>query len=371
MRIGKRKILFALILLFASNLFIVQPAQALNVTFSQTFTAGVNPSSGIVSAWETFRSQLTGSYNSFTWSSSNGASITVSDATKIQSLANALRLGSPTNQVIGANTWYVGTGCGSTPGYSTAVEFSNQGTCSCASGYNLRPLISNSNWGGSNGTTCGAATQTITLTFFDSAPDTTAPTITSSSNFNADENQTSIGTATANESVSWSKVGGVDSLTVTINVSTGLISFSLAPNYELPTDFGANNVYEVTIRATDTAGNITNQSITITVKDVLDTSSFNSFAVASVPTYRTVVQISANITVPSKVTFKVNNVRIPGCIGVRTIGSSPNIVATCNWKPSRRGPMVVTAHATPIAGGITSSSASLANILVQPRTGAR
>jgi hypothetical protein len=75
--------------------------------------------------------------------------------------------------------------------------------------------------------------------------------------------------------------------------------------------------------------------------------------------------------VSAKVLFKVNNVRIPGCINVRTYGTSPNIVAVCNWKPSRRGPLTLTATATPTGGGISGSSATPLKVFVTNRTGTR
>jgi hypothetical protein len=298
----------------------------------------------------------------------------VSDATKIQTIANALRTGTSASVTIGASTWYIGVGCGGTAGYSTAVEFSNQGTCSCANGYNLRPLINNSNWGGSNGTTCGAGTQTITITFFDSAPDTTPPTISSANAFNAAENQTSIGTATANESVTWTKVGGVDSLTITINLNTGVIVFNSSPNYEVPMDVGTNNVYNITIRATDLAGNTTDQAISITVTDVLDTSSFNSLALAggvSTVTYRAPIQINASVTVASKITFKASNVVIPGCKSISATGSGSTFTVSCSWKPSKRGGLALTATSTPNNVSISGATAAPINVTVVNRVGPR
>lgn len=100
---------------------------------------------------------------------------------------------------------------------------------------------------------------------------------------------------------------------------------------------------------------------------------FNSFATAgNVKTaiYRSPITLTANLDTASKVTFKSNGIRIPGCIGVRTTGTSPNIVATCNWRPTGRGQLVLTAAAIPIAGGGTSVSGSL-RISVTGRTGTR
>jgi hypothetical protein len=134
-------------------------------TFSQLFTQGVAPTSTMETAWNTFRASLTGTYTTFRFFSNLNAGITVTDAVKVQTLANSLRTATVTNQTIGANTWFVGTGCGTPKIGGVAVEFSNVGSCTGGSTYSLRPMINNNNWGGVNGTTVNAPTQTITLTF--------------------------------------------------------------------------------------------------------------------------------------------------------------------------------------------------------------
>ena len=134
-------------------------------TFSQLFTNGAPPTIAMETAWNAFRGLLTGTYTTFRFFSNLNAGITVTDAVKVQTLANALRTATPTSQTIGANTWYVGTGCGTPKIGGVAVEFSNVGSCTASSTYSLRPMINNLNWGGVNGTTVNAPTQTITLTF--------------------------------------------------------------------------------------------------------------------------------------------------------------------------------------------------------------
>lgn len=149
----------------------ITPSGTVGVTFSQTFTSGVSPGTTIENDWTTFRQSLTGSYTKFVWSSSNGSSITVTDVSKVQDIANALRTGTTgTNfsTVIGANTWRVAQNCSTTtPTPANAIEFTNDGLCSCggAGKYTIRPFIRNSNWGGTNQSTCGAPSQTITITF--------------------------------------------------------------------------------------------------------------------------------------------------------------------------------------------------------------
>ena len=201
--------------------------------------------------------------------------------------------------------------------------------------------------------------------------DVTAPTITSSASYSAQENQTSVGTATANESVTWSKVSGVDSATVSIVSATGVITFNAAPNFEAPTDVGTNNVYNLTIRATDLFGNTTDQSIAITVTDVVDTSSFSTFALtgsATTAIYRTAITITADVTVASKITFWVNGKVIPGCKNRTAVGSGSSYISNCSWRPSLRGDLRITALATPVSGSITASSPNPISVRVTNRT---
>ncbi len=142
------------------------PIPESGVTFSQAFTGATAPSSAIETAWNTFRSQLTGTtYTQFVWSSTNGNSITVSDPTLVQTLANGLRTATITSVTINSVSWRVGTGCGTPKIGGVAVEFSNIASCNAGSTYALRPMINNANWGGTNQSTVGAPSQTITLTF--------------------------------------------------------------------------------------------------------------------------------------------------------------------------------------------------------------
>jgi hypothetical protein len=218
---------------------------------------------------------------------------------------------------------------------------------------------------------------TITLT---STPDTTPPTFTSSSSFSAAENIATSATAATirvSESATVTISSGADAARFNISRSetnTAIIKFNASPDFEAPADVGGNNVYEITLTATDSAANAGTQAITITVTDVVDTSGFNSLALAgsaTTATYRTVIVITANITVASKVTFRVNGKILPGCKNKSTTGSSPNIVATCTWKPSIRGNVSLTAAATPTGAGISSSTSTPVSIMVDRRTGSR
>lgn len=86
--------------------------------------------------------------------------------------------------------------------------------------------------------------------------DTTAPTITSTNAYTAQEGTAFSGTGAANETVTWTK-GGTDTSLVTLNASTGA--------WSVPAQVYATKPSVVfTLTATDTAGNATTQTITLT-----------------------------------------------------------------------------------------------------------
>jgi hypothetical protein len=212
------------------------------------------------------------------------------------------------------------------------------------------------------------------------APDTTAPTFTSSSSFSAAENianSANAATVKVSESATVTISAGADASLFNIITSdsiTAFIRFKAPPDFEAPSDVGANNVYELTLNAVDAASNAGTQSITITVTDVVDTSSFNSLALAgsaTTATYRTAVVVTASITVASRVTFRVNGKVLPGCKNKAAAGSGSTFLVTCNWRPSNRGVVALTATATPTGAGISSATANALSIRVGNRIGSR
>jgi hypothetical protein len=211
-------------------------------------------------------------------------------------------------------------------------------------------------------------------------PDSTAPTFTSSASFSAAENIATSATAATirvSESATVTISAGADAARFNITRSetnTAIIKFNLSPNFEAPTDVGANNVYEITLTATDAAANAGTQSITITVTDVVETSAFNSLALpgnATTASYRTSIQITANVTVSARVTFRVNGKVLPGCKNRLANGSGSSFSVTCSWRPSNRGQVSLTAAATPTGAGISSATATPVSVLVGNRVGAR
>ena len=125
------------------------------------------------------------------------------------------------------------------------------------------------------------ATNTVTISSTGGPADTTAPTITSGNAFNVAENAAFSQQLTANETVTWAKVGGADQALFTLT-SGGLLTMT-AKDFEAPADADANNSYVVQVLATDAAGNQSlPQTITVSVTNVADTApQFTSSPVAS------------------------------------------------------------------------------------------
>jgi len=86
------------------------------------------------------------------------------------------------------------------------------------------------------------------------------------------ENSTAVTTVRATDpdtaaGLTFSIAGGADAAKFSINPTTGALSFVTAPDFEVPTDAGANNVYDVTVRVSD--GVLTDtQDIAVTVTNV-------------------------------------------------------------------------------------------------------
>ncbi len=122
---------------------------------------------------------------------------------------------------------------------------------------------------GNGGTTLQDLTVTIT------AVNDNAPVFTSSATPSVAENTTAVTTVTATDAdlpaqtVTFSITGGADAGKFSIT-SGGVLTFVTAPNFEIPTDVGGDNVYDIQVTATDNGtGNLTDvQTIAVTVTDI-------------------------------------------------------------------------------------------------------
>lgn len=198
-------------------------------------------------------------------------------------------------------------------------------------------------------------------------PDNTAPTITSSASFSAAENQTSVTTLSANETSTWTLRPSSDSATVNLNSSTGNLAFKTSPNYEIPTDSNTDNIYQITVRATDTAGNYADLALSVTVTNV-DENTYATISFSSPPQKGISTVVTTSLNVAGTVSMSVGGKRIPGCSTKVSSGSPPQV--TCNWKPAVAGVLTLAVRVTPTDQNYLSSVKSH-SVSVAPRTGRR
>ena len=94
-----------------------------------------------------------------------------------------------------------------------------------------------------------------------------------SSTISINENTTAIHKFTADENVRWSLVIGEedDSSQLRIDTLNGELRFAFAPDFENAIDLNRDNEYIVKVRATDSTGNISDQTLSISIEDVDDT----------------------------------------------------------------------------------------------------
>ena len=113
-----------------------------------------------------------------------------------------------------------------------------------------------------------------TLTIVDNDAANVAPSFTSSTTFNPEENQTTVGTVAALDDdmddaiTDYALSGGADQALFAIDGTNGALMFLTAPDYEAPQDADTDNAYLVEVRATSGTGDrelTATRTITVTV----------------------------------------------------------------------------------------------------------
>ena len=132
----------------------------------------------------------------------------------------------------------------------------------------------------------------INITPVNDPPDITSDGGGATANVNVAENTTAVtdvdATDAEGDGITYGLGGGVDDGFFSINTSTGVLSFTAAPDFENALDNDSNNVYEVIVTAND-GTDTTTQAISVTVDNVND----NTTAVT------TVVATDADGTTPT------------------------------------------------------------------------
>ena len=121
-----------------------------------------------------------------------------------------------------------------------------------------------------------AATQTITVTVTN--VNDNSPRFTSPARFTINEAMDEaipaainvVATDADGSTVTYSLSGGADLAQFGIDATSGALTFNTPPDFETPIDADADNIYEVTVTATDTVNPVATQSITVTIANMDD-----------------------------------------------------------------------------------------------------
>ena len=106
--------------------------------------------------------------------------------------------------------------------------------------------------------TSAAATSHVAVIATNDAPVISSDGGSSTASVNVADNTTAVTTVTSTDvdcvTASYSISGGADAAKFSINSSTGVLTFVSAPDFESPTDVGADNVYNVQVTVSDGVG---------------------------------------------------------------------------------------------------------------------
>ena len=120
----------------------------------------------------------------------------------------------------------------------------------------------------SDGSYYGNFEVTVTVEAVNEAPDITGDEAISYQESSDKALETYRATDPEKTDITWG-LSGTDSGAFAIS-ETGVLTFLNAPDYESPTDSGSDNVYEVTVEATDEDGETGRMEVTVTVTNVTD-----------------------------------------------------------------------------------------------------
>src|SRR5262249_49460949 len=151
-------------------------------TFSAAFTQGAEASNQVKQQWVDFRKSLVpADYDTVNIKGTfDPVGLTITDSVVVPQIAAALKNAGSGNWTVGAVTYNVGySGSSNIENPGTEINANTNGstaTNSCPNpGWIVRPNLGNNSWGGANTETCGARSQTLTVTFSGAQQPSCAP----------------------------------------------------------------------------------------------------------------------------------------------------------------------------------------------------
>jgi hypothetical protein len=124
---------------------------------------------------------------------------------------------------------------------------------------------------------------------------------------------------------------------------------------------------KVAVTASNVGGPTTDTSTATAVITAVTSSTSVSLAVGNL-FFRTAKLITATPTVAGKLTFRANNVIIPGC---KNLSASANVAKSCSYRPNTRGYVRISVALVPTDAGFASNTTMTASYFVYQRSGAR
>jgi hypothetical protein len=203
------------------------------------------------------------------------------------------------------------------------------------------------------------------------------PTFSNSATASFAENttvSTNVLTISVNESATYAIKSTLDYTffnLVYVDTVTSRLRFITSPDFEAKADAGANNDYDIVIRATDVIGNYSEFAIKITVTDVNENPTIDAPTLSTAATKGVAVTITVITDTPGKVQFLAQGKKIPNCLSRATSGSYPNYTASCSWKPNVTGSRALNAIIKPTNGALASITSSSKTYSVSKRTNNR
>ena len=219
----------------------------------------------------------------------------------------------------------------------------------------MRVVLSDGDGGSSN-----VELKTINMTAVNDDPAITSNGGGAAANVILAENNTAVTTVVATDvdldTVNYSISGGADAALFNINGTTGELTFISAPNFENPLDANTDNVYEVTVRASDGNGGEDTQAISVTVTNVLELVVTNTNATGTGSLHEAILNANANVGVTDTITFNIGGGG-PQTINVDAAGLpliTDSIILDATTQPGYSGTPLITldGSATPAASGI-------------------
>jgi hypothetical protein len=155
---------------------------------------------------------------------------------------------------------------------------------------------------------------------------------------------------------------------VKTETASAVLRFKVSPDFEGPTDVGANNIYNITITTADSLGNSASRTFFIVVTNLNESSTTSTPSVVGLVYKGIVTTVTVTVNAPGSVRFFFAGKKIPGCLARPTTGSYPNYTATCQWKPPVTAQQTLTAELTPSDSSFSRSTSAVGTFWVLKRS---